>query len=533
MSESTCPVSADYSLPVEVLERIVKELVQSGPSSGEDTKTKRDWAKSLGVLSLVSPSWTEICQRKLYETAHFCPTIPTAGASERPASLFSVLIEYPHLGKFVKTLNLALPSDDSTIRGFAAQLLLMAPRLTEVQEVKIEDKGLEDGHPLPCLDLLPIPENVTTGARNTSEKFKEDWFMLCMALNVIIRPAKSLTLKNLRVSGSFLGYRSSLENLTMVNSIPHTDLDLYVLHCFAAQRSSWILIPTPDRIYERRESAGPLTLTPLTSLTLDVESVKDFGPVFWVSNIQSRFPFGFEKLKKLSLPIPLIRQQATPSTVDAPTQLELLSRPIALQELHLWSLDTISPFTQYHRLSADLHGGRRITFFASLVPFENLDSPLRYLNPSSCSTLTKLTFEARFNLCLAGDVIEDPYLGLFHGGSFGKLTQLEELVLKVWISGSKSHELNDVETFGNQWLVLDQAIAPSPDADGARATPHPNLRSLKLTFGLQRVGEEDKTDHLFEVVNSLVFDRLHGLKALQAQGNLGLTMECAAFAGSP
>ncbi|KAH6877044.1 hypothetical protein BKA70DRAFT_1412257 [Coprinopsis sp. MPI-PUGE-AT-0042] len=522
MSETPCPTAPP--LPVEVLERIVKEILHNR-SSDDDGITKHDWVKSLSALSLVSPGWTEICQQKLYETVHICPSKYSVDGVQhegfrdlRDVKLLIAMRRFPHLGKHVKTLVITLPRENSAIGILTKAILLMLKSFPHLVELRIEDEDLNDGRPLRALHMLPDPNADREEWKVTDNRLKDDWFMLSFGLGLIAQSAKSLSFRNLRVSGGFFRTPSCLENLVMVNSIPHTDLD-------------WM--------YERLPSVQPLKLISLKSLKLDEKSLKDFGSVFSVTNIQSSFPLSFANLEKLSIPIPPVyqpfngNQRIIVITLDEPAQSDLLGCLVALKELHLWSLEGIVPLTEYGRMRAELYGRDQRPLFPSLAPFQGLDSPMRWLNPSSFSTLTKLTFETRFHLCTPGEIIEDPYFGLFQGGWFAKLTQLEELALMVWINGAKYRELNEVESFGNQWLVLDHAIAPSLDGNGRTTAPHPHLRTLKLTFGIREVCKEEDADHLFEVVNCMVFDRLHDLKALQEQGDLELAMECVAIADCP
>ncbi|KAH6877043.1 hypothetical protein BKA70DRAFT_1346624 [Coprinopsis sp. MPI-PUGE-AT-0042] len=417
----------------------------------------------------------------------------------------------PHLGRYIKTLTITLPRGKKAIRILGAALLLVSKCLSCLAEVRIVDQDADEDSEdktLRALDLLPDPKFGLKEWRKAAST--DEWYTLSLALVSVARLAKSLFLKNLRVSGTFFTTCRQLENLALANVTLHSNRD-------------WA--------YEPSDKALLVGRIPLKSLKLDAESLEDFGLVLDYAQIHDLFPIEFSHLEKLSLPVPIVERQ---SIRRDPIQADIMDLPIALKELHLWSISRIEPLTILQRMMGDMYTGQSTGFLQPpFVYFKGLDSPLRWLNTSSYETLTKLTFESRFRLCAKDDVIEDPYLGLFQGKSFAKLVQLEELVLTVWISGERYEEVNEAESFGNQWLVLDHAITPILDDNERTTTPHTHLRALKLTFGLRNICKKEDANHLFEVVSSMVFDRLHGLKALQKQGNIDLATECVAIADCP
>ena len=145
---------------------------------------------------------------------------------------------------------------------------------------------------------------------------------------------------------------------------------------------------------------------------------------------------------------------------------------------------------------------------------------LQWLHPKSFSTLVALDFSITFNMHGQAEAplstwIRDPYRALASDGLLPKLTALRSLKVTVGVNTRKDVVFGFIQSFGDQWGVLDRALVSS---DGKLELK--NLRVVMIRFALY--GDEYHARMVAHLKRSVLrrvfmcqFPRLSALRAKQ------------------
>ncbi|KAJ3538001.1 hypothetical protein NMY22_g5357 [Coprinellus aureogranulatus] len=404
--------------PNEILELIVEELAISGRGPWKGL------LKDLKSCCLVSKAFVPLCRRHIFRSVDLYPG----------RTFMSGRISIPNT-----TTLWAKLLDDFCSKYEAVNLGLYVCRLKYHAVLDVDSRNK-----LICDMLEKMPNITHLDLRVDNEYGGVDFFTVgsdwrCSLLALVQQPnLKSLSIRNFTLPVEALLRSPSLEQLDIRDSFrpgyvtPRRNPVKKGWATVLRWKYEWYDVPELHPVYPRR-------------LRIDSMTGADTGIV----------------------PKP-----------DDETRASSFVRLERLEDLEL----IVEGFYDYDTAKSvfeDTRNLRRLTLQMNLQPTEGTilpDFPLKYLNPSSFSTLTNLHVRIMNTRDWENIPLDDPYMG-FCGTYLTDLTALEKLHIEVWIIDIVLPQT----AYGPQWGLLDRTLV----SDESSTCTLPALKEVKLDVGVK------------------------------------------------